>query len=110
MTDKGRKLSFRLTEEEYNQLLSRIEKSHSRTMSNYIRKMILNGYVIFIEMPELKESVTQLKRIGTNLNQISKVVNSTGNIYAPDIEAMQRDMKEIWKTVNEMLKKVTDLT
>ena len=55
-------------------------------MSAYIRKMVIDGYVVKLDMPELRELTLRMKSICNSENQIAKRVNSTGNIYETDIE------------------------
>ena len=48
---------------------------------------------------------TELGRISSNLNQIAKRVNSTGNIYKEDMDEVKELMNEVWRTQKSMLSK-----
>ena len=50
-------------------------------MSAFIRKMVLNGYMIIPEWPELKGVLSLHSRISNNLNQYAKKANETGKRY-----------------------------
>ena len=63
-------------------------------MSAYIRKMVIDGYVVKLDMPELRELTLRMKSISNSENQIAKRVNSTGNIYETDIEEIKRTRKK----------------
>ena len=54
-------------------------------MSAFIRKMVLNGYMIIPEWPELKGVLSLHSRISNNLNQYAKKANETGKLYEEDI-------------------------
>ena len=70
-------------------------------MSAYIRKMVIDGYVVNLDMPELRELTSKMKRISNSENQIAKQLNTTGNIYEADIE----EIKKIRKKFTKALKK-----
>lgn len=36
----------------------------TENMSAYLRKMVIDGYIINLDMPELRELTTKMKRIG----------------------------------------------
>ncbi len=45
--------------------------------------------------------------IGNNLNQISKRMNATGNVYAADIKQVKELMKKVWDPQKSMLSKLS---
>mgnify|MGYP002087627730 CR=1 FL=1 len=55
-------------------------------MGAYLRKMAIDGYVIKLELPELKEMIRLLGIANNNINQIARSLNSTGRIYETDIQ------------------------
>ena len=42
----------------------------TENLSAYLRKMALDGYVVKLELPELKELVSLMRRSSNNLNQL----------------------------------------
>ena len=52
----------------------------------YLRKMALDGYVVKLELPELKELVSLMRYSSNNLNQLTRRVHETGRIYDADLE------------------------
>ena len=67
-----------------------MEQTGIISMSAYLRKMAIDGYVIKLELPELREMISLLRRSSNNLNQIAKRVNSTDRIYAEDMDEILR--------------------
>lgn len=59
----------------------------------YIREISVRGEIKKYDMKELNNLRMSFNRIGTELNQIAKVANSTQSVYAKDIEDMQKQMK-----------------
>lgn len=73
-------------------------------MSAFIRKMVLNGYMIIPEWPELKGVLSLHSRISNNLNQYAKKANETGKLYEEDIA----EIKKMHNQQTEFLKKALD--
>lgn len=65
-------LILRLTENEKKQAVKRA-KDEGITLSSYIRKCVLNEK--FVSRTDV-QTVFELKKIGTNLNQLAKHVNT----------------------------------
>lgn len=69
----------------------------------YLRKMAIDGYVLKLDAPELKEMVTLLRRMSSNVNQIARRMNETGRIYEVDMAEVQAQQKRIWEEMRELL-------
>ena len=48
-----------------------MEQAGIENMSAYIRKMVIDGYVVKLDMPELRELTLRMKRISNSENQIA---------------------------------------
>ena len=64
--------------------------------SVYLRKMILDGYIIHQDYGVLKECVAALGRIGNNLNQLAKVANTHHDINIPELRRLADEVSE-WR-------------
>ena len=109
MSGKNRRdktVLFRVSPEEYDLIQQKAELTGIKSESAYLRKMALDGYVINLELPELREMVSLLRRSSSNLNQIARRVNSTSRIYAEDMEDMLRQQQELWQCANAILQKL----
>ena len=73
--------------------------------SDYIRTLILFGFVYDVDYSYLRQYNETLGKISGNLNQIAKRINSTGNVYKEDMAEVKVIMDEVWKTQKAMLKK-----
>ena len=65
--------------------------------------MALNGYCINLDLTDVKELVSLLRRCSNNLNQYAKRANETGSIYLDDIKDVQERLDDIWDAAKEML-------
>lgn len=72
-------------------------------MSAYLRKMALDGICVKLELEDVRELISLLRRCSNNLNQYAKRANETGSIYAADIEDLQKRMDEIWELSRQSL-------
>ena len=54
-------------------------------MGAYLRKMAIDGYVVKLDLPELRELVSLLRYSSNNLNQLTRRVHETGRVYAADM-------------------------
>lgn len=55
-------------------------------LSAYLRRISIDGMIIKLELPELKEMVSLLRYTSNNINQIAKRMNESGRIYDADLE------------------------
>ena len=98
-------VQFYLDDEEQYILDEKFKLSGMKSKSAFLRKLILYGYVYDVDYSYLRNYNTELGRISSNLNQIAKRVNSTGNIYKEDIDEVKELMNEVWRTQKSMLSK-----
>ena len=78
-------------------------------MAAYLRKIAIDGYVVKLDLPELKEMVSLLRRSSNNLNQIAKRVNETSRIYDADIDCLKENQERIWTAANGILEKLAGI-
>ena len=70
-------------------------------------RMALHGYVIVMDLSDLKEVLRLLQISGNNLNQYAKKANETGSIYQVDVEELKTNQKEILQELRKVLEKLT---
>ena len=95
-------LKIYLSDNEKYILDRKVELSKRKSASDYIRTLILFGFVYYSYLRQYNET---LGKISGNLNQIAKRINSTGNVYEEDMAEVKAIMDEVWRTQKAMLKK-----
>lgn len=90
-------VTIHLTPAEYEALRDNCKKADYSNMSAYMRKMIFDGYIINVDFSSLSVIEKLLRNMGNNLNQISRRVNSNGNIYAEDLRDIRTRLNEVWE-------------
>ena len=99
-------VKFRVTPEERKMIDRRMEQAGITNMAAYLRKMAIDGYVVKLELPELRDFISLLRRTSNNFNQIARRVNSTDRIYADDIQEMKTMIEQTWEATNQVLEKL----
>lgn len=96
---------FYLSDDEQYILEQKFKLSGMKSKAAFLRTMILYGYVYDVDYSFLQKYNAQLGRISSNLNQITKRINTTGNVYEQDIKEAKELMNEVWRTQKSMLLK-----
>ena len=94
---------IRVTEEERALIEEKIQQIPTLNLSAYARKILIDGYIITLDLQEVKGHTAQLQKIGVNINQIAKRINETGRIYADDMDEIKRAMEEVWRLERRLL-------
>ena len=95
---------IRMSESELSQIRARMEELGTTNMSAFIRKMAIDGYIVKLELPELKEMTRLLSSYSNNLNQIAKRVNATGNVYPLDFDEIVQQQNNLWLAAEKIIR------
>ena len=97
------RVRFRVTPEEMAVIERKQAEANIINREAFLRKMVMEGRVLVLNVPELRTISALLGHCSGNLNQIAKRINYSGNIYQEDMKEIQRRMDEIWKLQRELL-------
>ena len=103
MDRRDQDVHFLASKEEVQRIHEKMDELGIRSMGAYLRKMALDGYCINLDLQDVKELISLLRRCSNNLNQYAKRANETGNIYESDIKDLQERLEEIWTDMKEVL-------
>ena len=107
MVERSKYIHIRVTPEEVDRIKERMEEAGIRSMTAYLLRMALNGFVIVMDLSDLKEILRLLQIAGNNLNQYAKRAKAAGSIYREDSEQLKNNQKEILQEMRKMLDKLT---
>lgn len=96
-------LRFRVTPEEQEIIQKRMELLGTDNLSAYLRKMALDGLMVKLELPELKEILSLLRYAGNNLNQLTRRAHETGRVYNADLQEIQGNQEQLISLTKEIL-------
>ena len=105
MANRKRKMVLRcpVTDEERKLIEHKMSLVPTNQIGAYLRKMAIDGYIIYNDTKDIQAMNKELQRIGRNINQIAKRVNSTSSIYMTDIEELKGDLQNIWRLQRTIL-------
>ena len=103
-------LNFRVSPEELALIEQKMAQLGTTNREAYLRKMALDGYVVRLELPELKELVSLMRYSSNNLNQLTRRVHETGRIYDADLEDISRRQEALWDRVHQVLTQLAKLS
>lgn len=103
------KLEFWVTEQERDMIEEKMALYGTGNMSAYLRKISIDGYVVNLDLPELREMVSLLRRSSNNLNQLARRANETGRIYEADIEDVKQNQERLWQAASDILTALSKL-
>ncbi|WP_270752232.1 plasmid mobilization protein [Gemmiger qucibialis] len=103
-------LNFRVSPEELALIEQKMAQLGTKNREAYLRKMALDGYVVRLELPELKELVSLMRYSGNNLNQLARRAHETGRIYDADLEDISRRQEALWDGVHQVLTQLAKLS
>lgn len=98
---KDKQVKFWVNEKELEQIKRKVNES-KLSQQEYLLKCALDKEIIVIE--DLKKIFVELKRQGTNLNQIAKSINS-GEMHHVS-ESILKEYEELWRSLRQLIQKV----
>lgn len=102
-------LNFRVTEREKQLIEERMQEIGTTNREAYLRKIAIDGMLVKLEVPELKEIVSLMRRTSNNINQIARRLNETGRIYEVDITDVQNQQEQLWDMLNSLITKISEI-
>ena len=105
MENRERKKGFLLylNEDEMEILEEKCRLANLKSKSEYIRRLITDGYILDVNFSELTRYNFLLSKISTNINQIAHRCNETKSVYRSDIDSVKEEMDKLWQLQRSML-------
>ena len=98
-------VKFYVTEQERLLIEEKMKLLSTDNLGAYLRKMAVDGYIIQVDYSAIKEQTAEIQKIGVNINQIAKRVNTTGNVYEQDLKEIKGALEKIWQLQRYTLSK-----
>ena len=109
MVDREVIKSVRFSPDEMQMIQEKMRQFGTTNFSAFVRKMAIDGYVVKLELPELKEMVSLLRYSSNNLNQLTKRVHENGRFYDADLEELQQSQERLWDAAQSILAALSKL-
>ena len=101
---RTKRMKVHLTPQEHEWIKEKMAQAGMTNMSEFIRRMAMNGYVINADQPELDEILRLMHYTRNNLRQIEKHVRENEPEHMSEVEQMIRNHEEIEDTLGEILR------
>ena len=103
------RFDLHISHEEYDLIRERMTEAGTANMSAFIRKMVLNGYVLHVDLSPVKDLVSLQRRCSNNLNQVAVNVNTYGGVYPQELTTLQKDYAALWNPLSELIKRLAEI-
>ena len=107
--NRSRQVKFWVSDEEHALLQKKMKAAGGVNQGAYIRKMILDGYIVNLDIPELKEIIRLLSITSNNVNQIARRLNGEGSIYQQDIGEVEAQLEQNYKMLRRLITKLSKI-
>ena len=96
-------LYTKVSPEEKELIAKKMALLGTKNQRAYLRKMALDGYVIHLDMGDVRELIRLLRNVSNNVNQIAHRANETRNLYAEDVEDIRQGYLAVWKQIGKLM-------
>ena len=94
---------FFVSDDEKRIIKAKMAQLGTKNMGAYLRKMAIDGYIIYTDTTDIKAFTAELSAIGRNINQIAKKLNAGGPAYQSDIQEIRERQEQIWQLQRHIL-------
>ena len=112
MTEKKKRTihySFKATPEEDAIIQKKMKTFGIKNQSAFIRALVLNGYVLKLDLPELHQAVRLLGSLSNNVNQIARRMNEHGSLYDTELDEIVDKQNQILDVMNQILSRLNPI-
>ena len=102
--------SFKATPEEKRIIQQKMRLAGVKNQAAFIRRMTLNGYMLKLDLPELREAVRLMGSLSNNVNQIARRMHEGGSIYETEMDDIISRQQEIRELLSQIQRKLESLS
>ena len=89
-------LHFMVTEHERDLIRQKMEQLGTNNLGVYLRKMAVDGYIVKLDLPELRELLSLLRRTSNNIHHVAPRVHQTLKFYDRYFEYIIQYQDDLW--------------
>ena len=99
-------LYTKVSTQEKQAIEKKMKLLETRNQRAYLRKMAVDGYIIHMDMSDVRELVRLLRIVSNNVNQIARRANESHNLYVEDVEDIRQGYLAVWKEIRKLMEKL----
>lgn len=106
---RDKQLKIWVSQKELDMIHQKMAEFGTDNMGAFVRKMVIDGYIVKLDIPELKEIIHLLGPIGNNINQMARKLNAGGSVYREDIAEVNAKLDAVYKLQGKILKQLAKI-
>lgn len=103
-------IQVRVSSAEKEKILDRMNKAGITNLTAYMKKMAIDGYIILLDMSDVKEVLEMLHVNGLVLGELLERAEASEAIPHDDVVLLQEQQDEIWKAMQQMLVRLSNIS
>ena len=106
---RTKRIWFRVTPEEFAAIQQKQKDANIISREAFLRKVVMEGKILKMEIPELREVSVLLSRCSTNLNQITRRFNSTGRLYTEELSETKQELERAESMLRKIYEQLSEI-
>lgn len=101
--ERNNRISFYVTDDELKLIHQKMEMSKTKNRSEFIRENLLNNFILVNDYDYLRSLINEINKIGTNINQVTKMANTNQHISKKDLLELENKLLKIWDLIDKKM-------
>ena len=106
---RSKQLKIWISQEEQNMIRQKMAEFGTDNMGAFVRKMVIDGYIIKLDLPELREVSRHIGYLDNNINQMVRKVNAGRTVYKEDVDEIQAQFNTVCKLQRKIIRQLSKL-
>ena len=106
---RSKQLKIWVSPEEQDMIHQKMAEFGTENMGAFVRKMVIDGYIIKLDLPELREIARHISYLDNNINQMARKVNAGGTVYKEDMDEIQCQFDMVCKLQRKIIRQLSKL-
>ena len=106
---RAKRIWFRVTPEEFAAIHQKQKDANIISREAFLRKVVMEGKILKLEIPELREVSVLLSRCSTNLNQITRRFNSTERLYTEELSETKQELERAESMLRKIYEQLSEI-
>ena len=106
---RSKQLKIWISQEEQDMIRQKMAEFGTDNMGAFVRTMVIDGYILKLDLPELREVSRHIGYLDNNINQMARKVNAGKTVYKEDVDEIQAQFNTICKLQRKIIRQLSKL-
>ena len=106
---RNKQLKIWVSQEELDMIHQKIAEFGTPNMGAFVRKMVIDGYIVNLDIPELKEIIRLLSITSNNVNQMARQLHSSNSIYPQELTEVETQLDQVYKLLRKVMRGISKI-